>query len=69
MDSLLMILLMYLMFFKWTIYCQDDSSVLSPASVETQYLKFDMAQYGPDGGAFSSRSNHITFFLLLLLLN
>lgn len=65
MDFFLMILLMYLMLFKWTIYCQDESSHLSSVSIETQYLKFDMSQYGPDGGAFSSRSNH-TFRLLLL---
>lgn len=54
MDFFLMILLMYLMLFKWTIYCQDESSHLSSVSIETQYLKFDMSQYGPDGGAFSS---------------
>ncbi len=54
MDSLLIIIFMYLMFFKWHIDCQEDSSHISPAVVETQYLTFDMAQYGSNGGVFSS---------------
>ncbi len=45
---------MYLMVLKWHVQSQVDSSLTSSSSVEPQYLNFDMAQYGPDGGAFSS---------------
>ncbi|CAF3689170.1 unnamed protein product [Rotaria sordida] len=54
MDSLLIAILIYLILFKWYIQCQDDSSFISSATVETQYLTFDMAQYGMNGGVFSS---------------
>ncbi|CAF3455181.1 unnamed protein product [Rotaria sp. Silwood1] len=54
MDSLLIVILTYLILFKWYIQCQDDSSLISSATVETQYLTFDMAQYGLNGGVFSS---------------
>jgi hypothetical protein len=49
MDSLLTILFIYLIIFKWYIQSQESS-----VTVETQYLTYDMAQYGPDGGVFSS---------------
>ncbi|CAF3548948.1 unnamed protein product [Adineta steineri] len=42
------------MLLKWQAYGQEDSSHLSLTNVETQFLTFDMAQYGPDGGVFSS---------------
>ncbi len=54
MDSSLIIILTYFIFFKWHVQCQEDSSFLSSINVETQYLTYDMAQYGPDGGVFSS---------------
>jgi hypothetical protein len=57
MDSLLTILFIYLIIFKWYIQSQESS-----VTVETQYLTYDMAQYGPDGGVFSSilknKQNH-----------
>ena len=38
------------------VQCQEDLTIGSSAgTVETQYLTFDMSQYGPDGGVFSSR--------------
>ena len=43
------------MFLKWQVRGQEESVLISSATVETQYLTFDMAQYGPDGGIFSSK--------------
>ena len=39
---------------------QDDLPIASAAAaaagaLETQYLTFEMSQYGPEGGVFSSR--------------
>jgi hypothetical protein len=42
------------MLLKWQVRGQENSLLMSSATVETQYLNFDMAQYGPDGGVFSS---------------
>jgi hypothetical protein len=44
------------MFLKWQVRGQENSLFISSATVETQYLTFDMAQYGPHGGVFSSKS-------------
>ncbi|CAF3720237.1 unnamed protein product [Rotaria socialis] len=54
MDSLVIVIFTYLILVKCYIVCQEDSSYFSPAIVETQYLTFDMTQYGPNGGVFSS---------------
>ena len=57
MDLLFVrILLLSLILFKSNVQSEQDSSIQSSASVETQYLTFDMAQYGTDGGVFSSKS-------------
>jgi hypothetical protein len=42
------------MLLKWQVRGQEDSLVLSSDTVEPEYLTFDMSQYGPDGGVFSS---------------
>jgi hypothetical protein len=42
------------MLLKWQVRGQEDSLLTSSTTVETQYLTFDMAQYGPKGGVFSS---------------
>ena len=49
-----------LMLLKWSVHGEDE--LLLPSSpvlptVETQYLTFDMSQYGPDGGVFSSKKS------------
>ncbi len=64
MDSLLLVIFTYLILLNWYIQCQEDSSLISSATVETQYLTFNMAQYGPDGGVFSSMSNLIILLLV-----
>jgi hypothetical protein len=64
MDLLLRILLIYLIFFKWYIQSQESSAI-----VETQYLTYDMAQYGPDGGVFSSIKKNKNIFIHLFILN
>lgn len=54
MDSLFIVIVIYLLLFKWYAQCQDDSSLESSATTETQYLTFAMNQYGPKGGIFTS---------------
>ncbi len=54
MDSSSIFIFIYLIFLKWQVRGQEDLLPLSSATVETKYLTFDMAQYGPDGGVFSS---------------
>ena len=53
-SSTRLLLLAFVLLFKWHVYGQDDSLLKQSVSVETQYLTFDMAQYGPEGGTFSS---------------
>ncbi|CAF1387450.1 unnamed protein product [Adineta ricciae] len=48
------VLFICLIFLKWQVRGQDDSGQHSSLTVETQYLRFDMSQYGQDGGVFSS---------------
>ena len=54
MDSSTRLLFVFVLLLKWQAYGQDDSLLKPSVSVETQYLTFDMAQYGPEGGTFSS---------------
>jgi len=54
MDSSSIFIFICLMLLKWQVRGQEDSLLMTSANVETQYLTFDMAQYGPDGGVFSS---------------
>lgn len=54
MDSSFIITLIGLILLKWQVRGQEDSLLKSLATIETQYLTFDMAHYGPDGGVFSS---------------
>ncbi|CAF4254638.1 unnamed protein product [Rotaria socialis] len=54
MDSSSIIIFICLMLLKWQVRGQEDSLLMSSATIETQYLTFDMAQYGPNGGVFSS---------------
>jgi hypothetical protein len=54
MDSSPIVIFICLMFLKWQVRGQEDSLPIPSATVETQYLTFDMTQYGPDGGIFSS---------------
>jgi hypothetical protein len=54
MDSSSIFIFICLIFLKWQVRGQEDLLPLSSATVETKYLTFDMAQYGPDGGVFSS---------------
>ncbi len=54
MDSSYTIIFICLMLLKWQVRGQEDSLVLSSDTVEPEYLTFDMSQYGPDGGVFSS---------------
>lgn len=42
------------MLLKWQVRGQENPLLISSATVETQYLTFDMVQYGPNGGVFSS---------------
>jgi len=51
------------MIFKWHVQSQEGSSLILSSTVETQYLTFDMTQYGLDGGIFSSTLND---FVLLI---
>jgi hypothetical protein len=54
MDSSSIFIFICLMLLKWQVRGQEDSLLMTSATVETQYLIFDMAQYGPGGGVFSS---------------
>jgi hypothetical protein len=54
MDSSSIFIFICLMLLKWQVRGQEDSLLMTSATVETQYLTFDMAQYGPGGGVFSS---------------
>jgi hypothetical protein len=54
MDSSLLTALFCLLLVKWHVRCQEDAPISSLATVETQYLTFDMSQYGLDGGVFVS---------------
>ncbi|CAF2677508.1 unnamed protein product [Rotaria sp. Silwood2] len=54
MDSSSIVIFICLMLLKWQVRGQDDSLPISSVTIETQYLTFDMAHYGPDGGIFSS---------------
>lgn len=56
MDSSTIFIFICLMFLKWQVRGQENSLFISSATIETQYLTFDMAQYGPHGGVFSSKS-------------
>ena len=54
MHSSSTVIFICLMFLKWQVRGQEESFVMSSTTVETQYMVFDMAKYGPDGGVFSS---------------
>lgn len=55
MDLSFIIHLIVFIIFQSNVQSQQDLPSQSSASVETQYLTFDMAQYGIDGGVFSSK--------------
>ncbi|UJR30088.1 hypothetical protein I4U23_017629 [Adineta vaga] len=54
MDFSSTVLFICLIFFKCQVRGQENSALQSSLTVETQYLTFDMSQYGQDGGVFSS---------------
>lgn len=54
MDSSSIFIFIYLIFVKWQVHGQESLLPITSGTVETQYLNFNMSQYGPDGGAFSS---------------
>ena len=54
MDSSSTVIFICLMFLKWQVRGQEDTLIMTSATVETQYLTFDMAQHGTAGGVFSS---------------
>lgn len=47
------------------VHSDDDSPHASSATVETQYLTYDMSQYGVEGGVFSSQSAIVSVFSLV----
>ena len=61
------VLFICLIFLKWQVRGQDDSGQHSSLTVETQYLRFDMSQYGQDGGVFSSKYLSSPFIILFLI--
>lgn len=59
-------LLLTFILFNSYVQSEQDSAI---TSVETQYLTFDMAQYGTDGGVFSSKSFRFYFFFNHLIVS
>ena len=54
MDSSSIFVFIVLILFKWHVHGQENILPIISDTVETQYLTFDMSQYGPNGGVLSS---------------
>ena len=61
MHSASVIGFLSLLLLKWQVLSQEEIPVVPSVMVETQYLTFDMSQYGVDGGVFSSMYKHLSF--------
>ena len=61
MHSASVIGFLSLLLLKWQVLSQEEVPVVPSIMVETQYLTFEMSQYGVDGGVFSSKYRHSSF--------